>query len=437
MSGLLRSRSFARIVLAAIAIVFLAAPPALAKLSDREWKEAEKEFRKALASNDLQAIVASVKTIATDQSKRAVDMLLEIGAQLDNIKVYDSVKEALADMTEPEAVEHMIASLGKKTEQKQWSIRCVLCDVLSSMQHPGITEAIAKRLNDNVPYVVSAAAKALGKRRDKAGVRPLIEKLKDLERQKDVTWIDVRQALTAICGEDFESAADWSHFWDVKEKDFDPERDRGEKSEASTTVRDAPEFFAEPIISKRIMFVIDVSGSMREVDPKIDGKGGGKRVERVKKELQEYVKSLKPDVKFNILAFDDKIRAWKKAEQGIQPATPENKADAIQWVSTLKENGWTHTDEALKEAFRNLQINTIVLLSDGAPMRGKPNDPQSGAPIPPEEIYELVRGLNRLRGVKIHTFCFKVFEGNPQMQPFLDFMNTLAKENGGKMVLIP
>ncbi len=47
----------------------------------------------------------------------------------------------------------------------------------------------------------------------------------------------------------------------------------------------------------------------------------------------------------------------------------------------------------------------------------------------------MVRGLNRLRGVRINTFCFAVFQQNPAEAPLLQFMEDLAKQNGGKLIL--
>ncbi|GIW72490.1 MAG: hypothetical protein KatS3mg102_2032 [Planctomycetota bacterium] len=131
------------------------------------------------------------------------------------------------------------------------------------------------------------------------------------------------------------------------------------------------------------------------------------------------------------------IKPWRSIRRGspLHRATAANKADAITWVSALKADGATHTDDALEKAFEVLEVNTIVLLSDGAPARI--NQQQTGVdPIDPEEILQKVAGWNRLRGAKIYTFCFEVFKNNPAEQPLLDFMQKLAEQNGGKMTLI-
>jgi Mg-chelatase subunit ChlD len=428
-------RRFVLTLLLGLLAALCAAAPAFAKLDEKEWKKAQAEFQAAFDSGDVDGMVSAIKTLAQDQSKRAIDLLVGLGAsdKLDNIQVYDAVREALAGMGgEADTLKYMMDQLAHKSDPKFWTLRCVLVDGLSGVQGAEVTRAIAARLDDKVPYVVSAAAKALGKRRDKEGVDPLIKKLAELEKNKDVTWIDVRQALTAITGFDFQSAKEWDGYWIGKKDTFDPEKDRGDKQDVTTDVRDEPKFFNEPIISKRIMFVIDVSGSMMEKDIPREGKGTMTRIEVVKNELAATVKQLKPDAKFNIISFSHVIKAWRPSKQGLQPATPDNKADALKWISALKADGATHTDDALKEAFANIDVNTIVLLSDGAPARA---NMKAGTtePIDPKKVLELAAGLNRLRNVKIHTFCFKVFENMPGMAECLQFMEDLAKQNGGKL----
>lgn len=429
-----------RVVKAVMVVVCLVlTAPAFAGLSSKEWSQAKKTFEQGMAAGNPDAMVEGVKAIAKDQSKRAVDMLLKIGAHLEEIKVYDAVRDALAGMTEQEAVEHMLKKLdGNSTSQ--WALRCVLCDALTAHQSPGVTKAIADRLNDKVSYVISAAAKALGKRRDPAAVQPLIDKLAELEKNKDVTWIDVKQALTDITGEDFENSAAWGDYWKVAGENFDPNKDRGDKKQSSTVVRkdESSQFFKEKIIAKRIMYIIDVSGSMEQQDPPVNGEGGGKRVDRVKKALIKSVKGLKSDVSFNIIAYSDVLKTWKSIKRGskLVKASSGGRADAIKWASNLKANGMTHTDESLQAAFDVLEVNTIILLSDGSPYRVNKQTNQ-GEVIPPQGILDKVKGMNRLRGVKIYTFCFEVFKNSPGAEPLLEFMEKLAKDNGGKMTLVP
>jgi hypothetical protein len=107
--------------------------------------------------------------------------------------------------------------------------------------------------------------------------------------------------------------------------------------------------------------------------------------------------------------------------------------DAIKWVTNLKANGATSTELALKKAFEPVEVNQIILLSDGEPTQ---INGRQLAPAPPRPILDTVKGLNRLRGVKVNTFCFAVFQRQPGTKDLLGFMEDLAKENGGRMILV-
>jgi hypothetical protein len=432
-----------RLIVFFLALLALAAPPARAKLADADWTKAKNALNQAFAQNDSKALCDAVKAVAQDNTRRAVELLIAVGVsdKLEDLAVYDAVRESLAAMTEPEATAAVLDLLEKKKEARDWALRCVICDALAIAPWKEATPALCARLHDKVPYVISAAAKALGKRNDKQAVPFLIERLSDLEKNKDVAWIDVRQALTAITGHDYETAKEWQGYWAAKGATFDPEKDRGEKQEATTELRDEPKFFNEPIVSKRIMFVIDVSGSMAEQDIPVENTGKMKRIDVVKKELSATVKGLKSDVRFNIIAFSHQIKAWRPSKQGLQPATSENKADALGWIAGLAANGATQTDDALKEAFANIDVNTIVLLSDGQPTRALSGG--RGELIDPRKILDQVKVWNRLRNVKIHTFCFKIFETMPPQPAYqfdpkkcLEFLEELATENGGKLTKV-
>lgn len=422
------SRSWAAALVAALAL----AATASAKIPDKEFKDAERQLGAAAGAGDVSNMVQAIRTIGRDSSKRAVDLLINVGTKLEDHRVYEAVRDALQGMDDAEGVDHMVKTLKTRKDPKTWESSCVLLEGLIPHKGDAVTEAMTSRLDDRVPYVISAAAKALGKRRDPGAMPALIDALEKLEKNKDVPWIDTKQALTDITGEDFADALAWRDFWKVAGPGFDP-ANRGEKTTSTTKVREdeASQFFKEQIIAKRIMFVIDVSGSMEQEDPPIEGQGGGKRIERVKQELVRTIQGLKKDVSFNVIAYSSVVKSWQRLGKGqnLHQATPGNKASAVKWVESLKADGLTHTDEAIEKCFELLEVNTIVLLSDGAPFKEPP------AQISGTEIIDKVKGLNRLRGVKIYTFCFEVFK-SMNAQELLDFMEQLAVQNGGNMTLI-
>ena len=124
----------------------------------------------------------------------------------------------------------------------------------------------------------------------------------------------------------------------------------------------------------------------------------------------------------------------------FETANKANKEDAIEFVKNFNPLGATFTDDALKEAFKVKDADTIYFLTDGMPNKAALR--QFGFQTPTtSQILEIVRDLNATRRLKINTFGFidrtaraKVMR-NPAGQTwaeFVEFLKTLAKENQGK-----
>ena len=265
--------------------------------------------------------------------------------------------------------------------------------------------------------------------------------------------------LQRFTGENFDPYADvWAKWW----------AEHGEKFASDTEVtgkggaREFSDihFYGLPVKSDRILFIIDTSDSMKlktqnenpaekwketgPVTPK-DGDAppppppeeilSGPKIDVAKHELKKALKKLPPTAKFNMISFDSTITVWK---EGMMDASEKNVDEALQWVRALKPKGSTYIDGALRTAFRmaglgavdkaygDVNIDTIVLLSDGAPT-------DSGSPgkqailMDDEIILQHVREWNRYKRVVIHTI-------GVDMLPYIEFLKKLAAENGGKYV---
>ena len=137
--------------LLALALLFGAAPPVHAKLDEKDFRQAKSDLEQGLAAKNADQIAAACERLGEDQSARAVKLLVSVGKGLEEIKVYEAVKRALGGMTEKEAVDEMVKSVKGSGD---WEVRCVLVDCLSAVQADGVTEAIARGLEDKVPYVI-------------------------------------------------------------------------------------------------------------------------------------------------------------------------------------------------------------------------------------------------------------------------------------------
>ena len=195
-------------------------------------------------------------------------------------------------------------------------------------------------------------------------------------------------------------------------------------------------YYGITIESQRVLFVVDISGSMKEAG----SAEGSSKEEEAKKELLRCLKSLGTGSAFGVFAFSDRVTKWKP---GILKVTNDTKEDARRWVEELASAHSTNTFAALEEAFRisvadprndmgeeyGLFPDTIFLMTDGAPTtpEGKLED---GKGVPEwTKVLEGVRAWNRERRVVVHAVGvgLKINAG---------FLRALAEENGGKFVTV-
>ena len=262
-------------------------------------------------------------------------------------------------------------------------------DVLSKIS--GVRIVIDEGVNENSPVTLQAKD------------MPLVEALRLLIEQADI---------------DYKVKKDGVHI--VK---FVPKkREEGRILEKFRT--DAPTFFGSEITSKRVIFILDVSGSMAEGSPP--------RIELVKKELKSVIEKLSPAVKFNIIAFGSKVLVWSRKK--MVKATDAAKKKAKKFVDSFEASGLTHTDEALKAAFAVEDVDTIYLLSDGAPYRAEHGESLSISFI--ESILEWTAKANRFRRIRIHTLGFEEIAGQQGGQICVDFLKRLAEDSGGRFTNI-
>jgi hypothetical protein len=196
-------------------------------------------------------------------------------------------------------------------------------------------------------------------------------------------------------------------------------------------------YYGIPVESRRILFVLDVSGSMSEAG---GGDGGRTRLEDAVREWARCVRGLDGESAFGVFAFSDGVRKWKP---GIVRATAAARDEAKAWVEALAADSWTNTYAALEEALGASAANpannmgedyalvpdTIFLLTDGAPTTaaGKPADAKGRAET--DRVLEAVRSWNREKRVALH--CIGV--GDTINSTFLA---ALASENGGTFVRV-
>jgi HEAT repeat protein len=330
-------------------------------------------------------------------------------------------------------------------------VRCSAFDALSSLGSESAVEPAIAALSDSSWRVRSSAVAALGRVRRKASIPPLLARM---EQEEGRLRSDIAAALESITGRRYGERIElWKEFWQQHGEVFvipsDAElaelRAKQEAAAERYNPTDRVQYHGIATPSRRIVFVIDVSGSMEHLVTQQERfEGGGypsfKRIDIVKTELMRTVENLDKNVEFNVLAFATDVYRWKKR---AVVANVLNKSSALSWIERQEaiggsskadlshvglvqaanlEGGKTNTYDALVAALTEedpeQQADTVFFLSDGQPSTGKYVDPG--------DILREVRNLNAVRRVVIHTIALGQFDKS--------LMRRLAEENGGSFV---
>ena len=198
----------------------------------------------------------------------------------------------------------------------------------------------------------------------------------------------------------------WQAWWKEHEKGFEFPPAGGLLG-AETAPKGVGYYYGLPLYARRMVFVIDVSGSM-----------AGPRLAAAQRELTAAVNSLPPDAEFGLVAFHSLVFGWRRE---LVRATAEAKQEARLFVYQLAAHGRTATyDAALDAAFR-FDPEAVYLLSDGEPNAGR---------VPaPAAILAAIGQANRARRISIYSIG--IAPGSPGSDMEL-FMKTLAEQNLGR-----
>ncbi len=390
--------------LTTIALTLLIASPALAgQLDDRGFKKLKKQLAVQAAQGDHEGLAATIADIARDDSKRAVDLILKTALAIPQGKVFAATSQALAGMRSDGALDAIVAQVEKRSGHPGAKVLCI--DALGAMEDARSGAALGAALGAKRPEVLRAAVTAIRKRKAREAVPGLIDLLEKLKAQPNALLEhDVTDALFELTGKSFESIEDWRKFWQVARERPMTGSHRDGTGERPKKPR--PTFFGSEIASDRLVFVIDVSGSM-----------DGERIQKCKDQLKRCVEALEAGSRFTIVAYSSSVKTWERA---LQPATPQVKEKAYKFVDGLQASGTTATLAAMKAGFEVEGADAIVLLSDGAPTDAEP-----------PAILDEVRGLNGFKRWRVDTFGF-----GGVGQSFNEFMKDLAEQHGGKFTPI-
>jgi len=257
------------------------------------------------------------------------------------------------------------AALEEAVRARESELRAMACRVLAL----GAGEAIAARelgrlAGDSQRAVRSAALDALAALRTRAALEVLVERL--VAEDDEPLAARLVRTLQALSG--LKHRADprpWRDWLRALPEDWRAERGP-EALEPEPPDRNASQsvsFAGMPILSKRIAFLIDLSGSMWTPDAT-----GRTPKDVVAEELARALSSLAPDTLFQLVPYTEHPRPWKKE---AVPATPGNVRAAIRFFEDLNDRGTGNFWDAAMFALEDETVDTLCVLTDGAPTGGR------------------------------------------------------------------
>jgi Mg-chelatase subunit ChlD len=239
-----------------------------------------------------------------------------------------------------------------------------------------------------------------------ADVVPLLFERLDAEQAR--LRADLTAALKELTGQQFPSTSAWRDWWAKEAATFAvlPHRDQAEprRGEPGTTAS----YWDLPVVSDRVVFVVDVSGSMNQPF----GTGDATRLDEAKRQLVRVLAALPAKAKANIVAFGNDAQGFAA---GLQAIDDRRRKAAATWTDALQARGATNVHAALQLAFADNEADTIFLLTDGRP--------SAGSIVVPEALAREVQRWNVDRGLRIHTVAL----GGRS-----DFLERLATDSGGE-----
>lgn len=274
---------------------------------------------------------------------------------------------------------------------------------LVELRTPEAIAALHALLHDPEWPVRAEAIAQAARLRDRSTLPLLIERL-DAERGR--MREDIYGALTAISGEDLGRSSDrWRRWWDAEGETFqvpppevlaERQKERAEREAQSGGTR-GPSFYGVEVFSERVCFVLDVSGSMRiNAGQGVDPEGPQdpdlpSRMDVAKEQLSDIVRAFPDGKLFNLIFFESEVRSL---DDRLIKMKKSERQRSLRFIREQYSLGGTALYPAMQLAFADPLVDTIFLISDGAPTEGEITDI--------EEIRREVERWNSARHVRIH-----------------------------------
>ncbi len=408
------------------------------ELSRREVAEIKRDMGKAAAESRWDSVGELLAKLAADDDKKTFKFMVKVVEKSPpQYELHLVLRDAVARMSD-KGVQREVEK--EATRSKSPLVRRALVLHLAGQQR---WEVLIEALGDDDEQVAALAAWRLIDSRVEAAVEPMIATMERLERDKAGIWDVLRNGLGQLLGGRSQLAIEYRSRWEVLQGKGGlsaVEREEKPAEAPAGELRSGVRLFGREIDCTRVVFVLDVSGSMEAIDPDQadydddlssrtrggesqgrEEKQGLTRLERAKRQLKKVLEHLPASYQVNIVAYSSRVKIWRANEGDrppqLHPLTDGNRREAIDFVEQFRADGTTATDLALLRAFDVENLRCVYLLSDGFATHDGQNK------IPTEQILDVVAGVKE-RHITVHTLGFK--------QADVAMMKAVAEATGGE-----
>ncbi len=273
--------------------------------------------------------------------------------------------------------------------------------------------AVEHGLDDAVWSVRLVAAELAGEVRDRRVLAPLVAALGD---PRERVAAAVARSLVRLTGIPFDAdASRWRAWLAGDGASFDPasvEPHEAPPFPAAQSTVAAPRLLDLPVASTHVAFVLDASGSMSAKDAT-----GASRWDRVRAEMDRVLAALGGAAEGTVVLFaDEAVPILPTAVR----FTPSVRAQVHEALAARGPGGRTALSDGILRALADPAVDTLVVLSDGAP--------SGGSYFTKTELRQAVRDANRWRRARIDVLSVGTDEVSRRWRTLLA---DVAAESGG------
>lgn len=219
---------------------------------------------------------------------------------------------------------------------------------------------------------------------------------------------EVDTALFVHTGTRCYKRSDWDAWWRKNKNGFVLPHEDTVRGGMSSVGGQTSAYHGIPLVSKKVAFLIDTSGSM---GARMGTDRKRTRLEVAKTELRKVLEIVPRDFMVNLIPYSSGVTAlWQELEVADDP----NKDKIKKRILGMRPGGGTNIYGALERAFEDRNVDTIYLLTDG--------EPSAGAVVNADEIADEVARWNHLRQIVVHCIGLGIDS---------QLLRRLAEESGG------